>query len=129
MTCLSPAVRALIEGPNYAHLAIVLPDGSPHSVPLWVGLQDDRIAFLTGPSSRKARNIGEEPRVAISLTDRDQPFTMAMIRGRVVERIEGEAAWEAIDRISTVYTGAPYPRGEERVVFLVEPEHVSTTAY
>jgi hypothetical protein len=52
MTCLSPAVRALIEGPNYAHLAIVLPDGSPHSVPLWVGLQDDRIAFLTGPSSR-----------------------------------------------------------------------------
>ncbi|WP_344834261.1 pyridoxamine 5'-phosphate oxidase family protein [Nonomuraea dietziae] len=45
---LSPDVRALFEGPNYAHVATVGPDGSPHSVPLWVGVEGDRIAFLTG---------------------------------------------------------------------------------
>ncbi len=54
---------------------------------------------------------------------------MATIRGRVTGRLEGENAWKVIDRISTVYTGWPYPRGEDRVVFLVEPEHVTTTAY
>jgi len=129
MTRLQPAVRALLEGPNQAHLASLLPDGSPHSVPLWVGLEGDQIAFLTGPSSRKARNIAQDPRVAISLTDREQPFRMATIRGRVTERLEGDKAWEAIDRISTVYIGGPYPRGEERVVFLVEPDQVTTSAY
>jgi PPOX class probable F420-dependent enzyme len=129
MTQLQPAVKSLLEGPNYAHLATVLPDGSPHSVPLWVGLEGGQIAFLTDPKSRKARNVAHDPRVAISLTDREQPFTMATIRGRVTGRLDGDEAWEIIDRISTVYTGGPYPERRDRVVFLVSPEHVSFTAY
>ncbi|MEV4066720.1 PPOX class F420-dependent oxidoreductase [Nonomuraea dietziae] len=119
---LSTDVRALFEGPNYAHVATVGPDGSPHSVPLWVGVEGDRIGFLTGPGSRKARNLARDPRVALSITAHDNPFTMATVRG-TVELLDGEAAWEIIDRISRKYTGQPYPRGEERVVFLVEPSH------
>ena len=129
MTDLSPTVRALFEGPNMAHLATLLPDGAPHSVPLWIGLEGDRIAFLTGPGSRKARNVAADPRVAISITDREQPFTMATIRGRVTECIEGERAWEIIDRIATTYTGGPSPLRSDRVVYLVEPEQVVTTAF
>jgi len=49
-------VRALFEAPNYAHLATLLPGGGPHSVPVWTGVEDDKIAFLTSPNSRKARN-------------------------------------------------------------------------
>jgi PPOX class probable F420-dependent enzyme len=126
---LSGALRDLCEEANQAHLATVLPDGSAHSVPVWIGIEGERVAFVTDPGSRKARNIARDPRVAISVTDREQPFTMAMIRGRVVDRIEGDGAWEIIDRISAVYTGGPYARGEQRVVFLVEPEHLTTTDY
>lgn len=129
MTELSDDVRALFDGPNYAHVATVLPNGGPHSVPVWVGLEGDRIAFLTSPGSRKARNLDREPRVAISITDRDQPFTMAQIRGRVIERLEGEEAWVVIDRISHKYTGHPYPLRTDRVVFLVDPEHALAQAY
>jgi hypothetical protein len=93
-----------------------------------VGIEGDHIAFLTGPGSRKARNIDQDDRVAISVVDHEQPFTMAAIRGRVAERIEGDRAWKIIDRISTTYTGGPYSRQSDRVVFLVEPEHVVTTA-
>jgi hypothetical protein len=57
--------------------------------PLWVGVEADRIAFLTSPGSRKARNLVLDPRVAISVTAHDQPFTMAGVRGRVAERLEG----------------------------------------
>ena len=32
------------------------------------------------------------------------------------------AAWDIIDRLATKYTGAPYPRGQERVVVVIEPE-------
>jgi PPOX class probable F420-dependent enzyme len=115
-------VRTLFDAPNQAHVATLLPDGSPHSVPVWVGVEGDHIAFLTSPGSRKARNLDDDPRVAISLTDRDRPFVMATVRGRVVERVDGDEAWKIIDRISDKYTGGPYPLREDRVVFLVSPE-------
>ena len=123
MTELPEAVRTLLDGPNYAHIATLLPDGAPHSVPVWIGLEDNRIAFLTGPGSRKARNLDQDPRVAISITAHDNPFTMAMIRGRVAQRIDGDEAWTIIDRISHKYTGQPYPLRTGRVVFLIDHEH------
>jgi PPOX class probable F420-dependent enzyme len=129
MTALTDDVRALFDGPNYAHVATLMPDGGPHSVPVWTGVEADRIAFLTSPGSRKARNIDHDPRVAISVTAHDQPFTMAGVRGRIAERLEGDAAGEVIDRISHKYTGAPYPLREDRVVFLIEPERAWMQAY
>src|SRR5262245_26429480 len=123
MSKLSEAVRALLDGPNIAHIATLLPDGAPHSAPLWIDREGDRIAILTGPGSRKARNLDADPRVAISLTAHDDPFTMAVIRGRVAERVEGDRAWTIIDRISHKYTGQPYPLRTDRVVYLIEAEH------
>ena len=123
MASLPANVRVLIEGANFAHVATILPDGAPHSVPVWVGLEGDRIAFLTSLGSRKARNLAREPRIAISITDRENPHRMAQIRGQVVERIEGETAWRIIDQMSNKYLGMPYPDRSDRVVFLVEPEH------
>jgi len=62
--------------------------------------------------TRKARNVARDPRVAISITDRNQPHTAAVVRGRVTERIEGDPAWVIIDRLSHKYVGEPYsPRG------------------
>jgi PPOX class probable F420-dependent enzyme len=122
MTGLPADVRILFENANQAHVATLLPDGAPHSVPVWVGVEGDRVAFLTSPNSRKARNLERDPRVCVSVTDADRPFTMAGVRGRVTERLEGDAAWQIIDRISRKYTGGPYPVREDRVVFLIEPE-------
>jgi PPOX class probable F420-dependent enzyme len=114
-------VRALFMGANFAHIATVLPDGAPHSVPVWIGMEGDRIAFFTQPGSRKARNLEEDPRVAISITDHAAPYRMAHVRGRVAQRLEGEEALEVIDRLSHRYTGSPFPM-RSGVVFLVEPE-------
>ena len=119
---LNPDVRRHLEGTPVAHLATVLPDGSPHTVPLWVDTRGDQVVFLTGPSSRKARNLRRDPRVALSLTAADNPFEPIVIRGRVVEWLEGDEAWEIADRIAAKYIGGPYPRDEERVVAVVEPE-------
>ncbi len=129
MTELPEAVRTLLDGPNFAHIATVLPDGGPHSVPVWIGLEGGRIAFLTGPGSRKARNLDRDPRVAISITAHDNPFTMAVIRGRVAERIDGDEAWAIIDRISHKYTGQPYPLRTGRVVFLIDHEHAKAHTF
>lgn len=129
MTELPEDVRALFEGTNIAHVATLLPDGAPHSVPLWVGLEDGRIVFLTGPGSRKARNLERDPRLAISITDREKPFVMAQVRGRVVERLEGDAAFEVIDRLAHKYIGEPYPLRTDRIVYVVEAERASAESF
>ena len=78
--------------------------------------------FTTGPESRKARNLRRDSRVALSLTAPDNPFQPIMVRGRVVEWLEGDAAWTIVDQLATKYIGRPYSRGEERVVAVIEPE-------
>jgi PPOX class probable F420-dependent enzyme len=129
MAALRDDLRALFDAPNLAHLATLMPDGSPHSVPLWVGVEGDRIAFLTAPESRKARNIARDPRVSISIADADRPLTMGQVQGRVVERLDGARALELIDRLALKYTGEPFHLRSGRVIFLVEVEHAWAEAY
>ena len=129
MTEMTPEVRRLLDRPNYAHVATLLPDGAPHSVPVWIAVEGDNLAILTGPGSRKARNIERDPRVAISLIDVDQPFLSALIRGQVVELVDLDRAWEIIDRISQKYTGQPYPLRTDRIVLLIKPEHVQVVNF
>ena len=128
-TTLGEDVRRLIDGANYAHLATLLPSGAPHSVPVWVGMEGDRIALMTSPNSRKARNLERDPRVALSIVDQARPLVMAAVRGRVTERVEGERGWAIIDRLSEKYLGQPYPLRTDRVVYLIEPEHARAASY
>jgi hypothetical protein len=60
--------------------------------------------------------------VALSIAPADNPFEPVIVRGRVEEWIEGDAAWEIIDQMSMKYIGAPYSRELERVVGVIEPE-------
>ena len=123
MTALPDDVRALFEGANYAHLATVLPSGAPHSVPVWTGIEGEHVVFFTQPASRKARNLQRDPRVAFSITDHEQPYRMAQVRGRVASIVEGDVALEIIDRLAVKYTGKEFPM-RSGVVFLIEPEKV-----
>jgi PPOX class probable F420-dependent enzyme len=124
MTLLNDVARDLFAGPNIAHIATILPDGGPHSVPVMIDIEGDHLAFFTSPNSRKGRNLAADDRIAISVTDRENLVRSALVRGRVVERIGGDAGWEIVDRVFAKYTGGPYPRREDRVAFLVEPTHV-----
>lgn len=119
---LDPDVRRVLDGAAIAHIATVLPDGSPHTTPVYIGAHGDHIVFFTGPGTRKARNLRRDPRMALSIAPVDNPFTPVVVRGRVVEWLEGDAAWGIIDQLATKYTDQPYPRGQERVVAVIEVE-------
>ena len=83
---LSNEIRALLDAPNFAHLATLMPDGSPQSVPIWVGREGDRILICTGEGSLKAKNTRRDPRVALFIVDFHDPYKEAQVRGRVIER-------------------------------------------
>jgi PPOX class probable F420-dependent enzyme len=120
-TSLSQELRQLLDGPNFAHLATLMADGSPHSVPVWVGREGDRILVCTGEASLKARNTRRDPRVALSIVDVRDPYREAQLRARVVER-RPDPALEIMDPISRKYTGKPFPfrSPEGRVALVLE---------
>ena len=119
---LTPEVRGALDGTAVAHLATVGPDGAPHSVPVWIGTRGEQVVFITGPGSRKARNLRRDPRVALSLTTADNPYEPVIVRGRVVEWISGDEGWALVDELARKYIGQGYSRDQERVVGVIEPE-------
>jgi len=125
-TPLSADVRALLEEPNFAHLATIMPEGSPQSAPVWVGVEGDHILIATGEVSLKAKNTKRDPRVALSIVAMDNPYREAQIRGRVVER-RPDRDLTVMDQISHKYTSAPFPmraNPDQRVVLVIEVERV-----
>ncbi len=126
---LSEGVKKLFREPNFAHLATLMPDGSPQVTPVWVDLEDGRILVNTAEGRVKPRNVRNDPRVAISIHRQDNPYSAAFVRGRVVEIIH-EGADELIDKLAKKYLGQdryPYRQpGEQRVILVIEPEHVGS---
>ena len=110
---LSAEAKSLIDRPNFAHLATLMADGSPQSVPVWVGRDRDRLLVCTSEGSLKGRNTRRDPRVA---------------RGRVVER-RPDPDLKIMDPVSHKYTGKPFPmrNPESRVALVIEIEKARYT--
>ncbi len=122
MTAQWESVRRYFETDAVAHVATLMPDGSPHSVPVWVGVEGEHLAIFMIAGSRKDRNLSADPRAAISVTNPDSPLDMAFVRGRAVRRLEGDDALPIVDRIAQLYTGKPYNLRTGLAAFLIRPE-------
>lgn len=125
---LSPEVKHLVDRANFAHLATLMPDGSPQSVPVWIGREGERLIVCTGEGSLKAKNTRRDPRVALSIVDFTNPYEEVQIRGRVVER-RPDSEFKTMDQVAHKYTGKPFPfrNPEGRVALVIEVEKVRYT--
>ena len=126
---LSDGVRELLEGPNFAHLATLMPDGSPQVTAVWVDYDGEHVLVNTAEGRVKPRNLRRDPRVALSIVNQQNPYAWAMIRGRAVE-LTHDNADDHIDKMAKKYLGEDqYPfrqPGEQRLIVKIEPEHVTT---
>jgi PPOX class probable F420-dependent enzyme len=112
-------VRALLDAPNYVHLATLRADGSPRNHVVWVGLEGDHVLLCTSDATWKTKDMRRDPRVALSVVDSANPYRVAMLQGRVVEERPDEGC-RYMDPISVKYTGARFPsRGPDRVCFVI----------
>ena len=80
---LSAATLRLLDGRNYAVLATVNPDGSPHTSAMWVGRDRDDLLFSTVEGRVKHRNMRRDPRVSVTILDSSDPENYVELRGRV----------------------------------------------
>jgi PPOX class probable F420-dependent enzyme len=118
---LDPIPAELLGGGHVVHLATLRPDGAPQSRPVWTIVHDGNVVFFTQATSPKARDVARDPRVALSVTDKQNPYRSAWLRGRVARVIEGDDALAIIDLISHAYIGRPFPMRSGNV-FVIEAE-------
>lgn len=125
---ITPGVEKLFKDRNFASFATVMEDGSPQVTPVWVDYAEGRILINTAQGRTKLRNVSRNPKVAVSVTDSSNPYTMVSVRGRIVEQDTGGADAH-IDRMAKKYLNQDkYPfraPGEKRVLLKISPESVT----
>lgn len=126
MTRLPRRAIELLERPNFAHLATLLPDGSPHVTPMWVGVEGNNLTMNTAVGRVKYHNVRRDPRVAVSVHDQGDPYAKVIVRGRVIEITE-EGALPHIHELSRKYLGRDFslPPGQRRAILRIEPLQVT----
>ena len=125
---LSERDRRIIDAPNFASVATLMPDGSPQVSTIWIDRDGDDVLFNTAEGRVKTENIRRDGRVAISVFDQGDHDEQVIVRGTVVD-ITTEGADAHIDFLAKKYLGAEtYPfrdPTEQRVIVRVRTDHVS----
>ena len=107
----------------FAHIATVMPDGSPQVTPVWIDYRNGRIAFNTARGRVKDKNLKEGARIALSIADPDNPYRYVQVRGTVAKVTE-DGADKHIDALAKKYMGVDkYPfhtPNEKRVIYEIE---------
>lgn len=124
----TPAARAIFDKQVLAHVACLDLNGGPHVTPVWVALDGDVVIINTALGRAKARFLANDSRVAVSLTDPDNPYVCIALRG-IVTGFSTDGADDVIDALAKKYLGVDsYPmrrEGEVRVTVRISPVHIS----
>ena len=120
------AVRMIKGKKNFAHLATLMPDSYPRVTTVWIDYDDGLILVNTTEERIKYRNVKRDPRIALSIIDSDDPYTMLAMRGKVVQTA-AKGADEHIEKLSMKYIGKKFPwksPGQKRIILKIKPERV-----
>ncbi|MGH9020171.1 MAG: PPOX class F420-dependent oxidoreductase [Acidimicrobiales bacterium] len=124
----TPESREVFAKRALAHVATVDETGQPFVTPVWVELDGDDVVFNTALGRAKARHVANDPRVALSLTDPDEPEVVIAVRGTVVG-FTTNGADETIDRLASKYLGhdsfGDRRLGEVRVNVRIRPDRIA----
>lgn len=107
MVALPDSARALLTGPNLAHVVTIDPDGAPQVSCVWVGVDGDEVVFASLGPWRKLRNLERDARIALSV-ESDQLNGMGMREYLVLQgtaRVEPGGAPEMLQELARVYIG------------------------
>ena len=116
----------LLDGPNYAVLATINRDGSPHSSAMWVGRDGNDLVFSTLEGRVKHRNMLRDPRASVSVLDSANPENYVELRGRVTMTPDPDRLLHI--QLSHKYDGTdpgPDAPGRHRVIVRMVVEKVA----
>lgn len=128
-------IEAVLSEGRDMTVATVMPDGSPHATVVSFASDGQVIYFGCAPNSQKARNLGRDPRVALTIT---LPYRdWGEIRGLSIQgRVERLAPGEEMDRAGLLFMQrfseiAQYISTDtaELAMFRVTPQEIGVLDY
>jgi PPOX class probable F420-dependent enzyme len=117
----------LLTGRNFAHLAVIRPDGTPHVTVTWVDAADGRVLVNTAVGRVKDRYVRKDPRVSVTLHDETDPYRWIRVDGVVEEFVTGDEAERHIDELNRRYHDGEawtYTEGQQRVIYRIRPDRI-----
>lgn len=113
----------LFKKKSFAHVATVMPDGSPQVTPVWIDYDGEFLLVNSARGRVKDRNMQPGAKVAVEVLDADDPYRYIQVRGRVAE-VTTDGAEAHINTLSHKYRGKDYDYrpGEVRVIYKIAPD-------
>lgn len=117
----------LLQAKNFAHVAVIRPDGSPHVTVTWIDGADGHVLVNTAVGRLKDRYVRLDPRIAVTVHEEGDGYRWLRVDGVVAEFVTGEEAERHIDFLNRKYQdGKPWEfvPGQQRVLYRIRPHRL-----
>ena len=125
---LTKDLLALLRRPSTCYIATSMADGSPQLTQTWVDTDGEHVIINSVQGFVKLKNIARDQRVAVAISDPDDPARYFQVRGQVVD-VTTDGAVDHIEMLAQKYLGTAYPwyggRDQVRVIIRIAPEKIS----
>jgi PPOX class probable F420-dependent enzyme len=126
---LTRAQREFLENPYIGVATTLRPDGSPHSTPVWVDVDEAGVSFNTARPRAKPRHLERDPRVSLVVVDPGDELRWLGISGKAT--LVDEGANDQIDRLARKYRGhdrfQSHRERETRVTVRISPTRIESS--
>ena len=122
-------VRSLLEDKAYGHVVTVTATGRPRVTMVWMDVDGDEVLFNTAEGRKKVQDLRRDPRVIVSVHDRNDAQAYAVFHGKA--RITTDGARAHIDRLTKRFLGIdqyPGPPEETRLMVRISVERIGGVA-
>jgi PPOX class probable F420-dependent enzyme len=124
MATITEAQAALLRGKNFANLATIREDGTPHVTPVWVDWDGEHVLMNTAAGRAKWNHMRRDPRVGVEVFDSANPYSYVSMTGTV--SLAEAGAEEHIRDLAEKYRGSREfdLRDETRVIVRFTPDRI-----
>ena len=123
---LPQSVKKIMQDKAYGHVVTFNADGKPQVTMVWMDVEGDEVLFNTADGRLKPKNLRRDPRIIISVQDRNDPQSYMVFHGKA--SVTEAGADGHIDKLAKRFLGADkYPfrqPGEKRLVVRAKVDRI-----
>ena len=123
---LPQSAQKVLEDKAYGHVLTYNKDGSPQITMVWMDVVNGEASFNTAEGRRKVTNLRRDPRIVVSVQDRNDPQSYMLLTGTATVTADGADA--QVDKLAKRFIGQdtyPYRQpGEQRVMVRIATEKI-----
>ena len=123
---LPQSVQRILQDKAYGHVITYNAAGQPQVTMVWMDVEGDEVLFNTAEGRLKPKNLRRDPRIIVSVQDRNDPQSYMVLQGTA--SVTEPGADQHIDKLAKRFLGVdkyPFRRpGEKRLIVRVKVERI-----